>query len=76
MPPNNPSDPDAIIRLMVQSLPKSDPTIKDAYAAIALFYHACMLSAGFRLVGLGEDHKIGKIHLHLLTIQSSDQPQS
>ena len=55
---------DTILDLMVKSLPaessdESRPVIKDPYAAIGLFAHACMLAVGFRLVGLGEDHKIG-----------------
>jgi hypothetical protein len=52
---------DNILELMTKSLPSRDTTrpIKDAYAAIALLCHACMLAAGFRLVGLGEDHRIG-----------------
>lgn len=45
---------------MYQSLPKeSTPHLKNPYDAIALLSHACMLAVGFRLVGLGEDHKIG-----------------
>lgn len=57
---------DSILDYMIKSLPTppldSDRStlIKDPYAAIALFSHACMLAVGFRLVGLGEDHKIGK----------------
>jgi hypothetical protein len=44
---------------MVASLPEgnSEP-LKNAYDAIALAAHACMLSIGARLVGLGEDHRI------------------
>ncbi|EXJ55272.1 hypothetical protein A1O7_08198 [Cladophialophora yegresii CBS 114405] len=55
---------DSILDYMVKSLrtPPSDAEqtalIKDPYAAIALFSHACMLAVGFRLIGLGEDHKI------------------
>lgn len=45
---------------MYQSLPKeSSPQLKNPYDAIALLSHSCMLAVGFRLVGLGEDHKIG-----------------
>lgn len=46
---------------MAQSLPDGQadrPPFKNAYSAIALFCHACMLAVGFRLVGLGEDDKI------------------
>lgn len=55
---------ESLLNLMVNSLPskaseESNPTIKDPYAAVGLFAHACMLAIGFRLIGLGEDHKIG-----------------
>ena len=43
---------------MAASLPTESPTIKTAYEAIALSAHAALISVGFRLVGLGEDHKI------------------
>jgi len=43
-------------------LPKDEdegsPILKDPYAAIGLFCHACMLAVGFKLVGLGEDHRL------------------
>jgi hypothetical protein len=61
--------PDALLKSMVDCLPSraaddevtssQSPIIKDAYAATGLFGHVCMLAAGFRLVGLGEDDKIG-----------------
>ena len=45
---------------MYKSLPKeSTPHLKNPYDAIALLSHASMLAVGFRLIGLGEDHKIG-----------------
>ncbi|KAL2051705.1 hypothetical protein ABVK25_008119 [Lepraria finkii] len=44
---------------MLQSLPQEPtPQIRNPWDAIALLNHACMLAVGFRLVGLGEDHKI------------------
>lgn len=54
----------SLLDIMVQSLSEkasdeSSPVVKDPYAAVGLFAHACMLAVGFRLVGLGEDHKIG-----------------
>lgn len=68
---------ESLSNLMAKSLPakasnESSPMIKDPYAAIGLFAHACMLAVGFRLVGLGEDHKTGMCdalgrHLHELT---------
>lgn len=52
---------------MFQSLPKeSTPQLRDSYDAIALLSHACMLTVGFRLVGLGENHKIGMCSLSKL----------
>lgn len=45
---------------MYESLPvEAKPQLKNPYDAVALLSHACMLVVGFRLVGLGEDHKIG-----------------
>ena len=46
---------------MTKSLLKAEDEsqlLKDPFAAIGLFCHACMLAVGFRLIGLGEDHKI------------------
>nr|POE66671.1 silencing boundary-establishment protein fub1-like protein [Quercus suber] len=46
-------------RTMVLSLPKDvSPALKSAHDAVALATHACMLNVGFRLIGLGEEHKI------------------
>jgi len=57
----NPLKAETLTKVMAASLPPhSSPSLPSVYAAIALFGHACMLSVGFRLVGLGEDHKIGK----------------
>lgn len=55
--------PDSILDYMSKSLSAQSneaPLLKDPYSAIALFSHACMLAVGFRLIGLGEDHKIGQ----------------
>lgn len=44
---------------MVKSFPSNATTqLRNAYDAIALAAHASMLAIGFRLVGLGEDHRI------------------
>lgn len=44
---------------MLASLSKTaSPALRNPYDALALAIHACMLNVGFRLVGLGEDHKI------------------
>ena len=51
---------------MVSSLPKTaNPKLRNPWDAIALFCHVCMLSVGFRLVGLGEDHRIGWFYWRL-----------
>ena len=45
---------------MLRSLPDGDePSLRNAWDAVALFAHVSMLSGGFRLVGLGEDDRIG-----------------
>jgi hypothetical protein len=57
----NPLAPSALAALMVASVGRSAaPQLRNAYDAVALFSHACMLAVEFRLVGLGEDHKIGR----------------
>jgi len=44
---------------MVASLPKdASPQLKNSFDAVALAAHAGMMAVGFRLIGLGEDHKI------------------
>ncbi|EXJ84755.1 hypothetical protein A1O3_05427 [Capronia epimyces CBS 606.96] len=55
---------DSLLEYMAKSIPTpaSDSPrqtlVKDPFAAIAVFSHACMLAVGFRLIGLGEDHNI------------------
>jgi hypothetical protein len=60
---------DSVLEYMSKSLPAKHEAaasiIKDPYAAIALFCHSCMLAVGFRLIGLGEDHKIGMTFIYL-----------
>ncbi|KAL9128287.1 MAG: hypothetical protein Q9217_003018 [Psora testacea] len=49
----------ALSEYMAKSLPNdSSPHLRNPHDAIALLTHACMLTVGFRLVGLGEGHKI------------------
>ena len=49
----------SLCRFMGKSLPKNaSPQLKNAFDAIALAAHGSMLAVGFRLVGLGEDHRI------------------
>ncbi|EMC91955.1 hypothetical protein BAUCODRAFT_312055 [Baudoinia panamericana UAMH 10762] len=49
----------SLCRFMVPSLAGgASPQIKNSYDAVALAAHAAFQAVGFRLVGLGEDHKI------------------
>ena len=50
----------SLLEIMRKSLPQPEqaPPLKNPFAAIALFVHSCMLAVGFRLKGLGEDHRI------------------
>ena len=58
--PSNKLSAASLTQLMTRSLPKtSEDQIRNSYDAVALLMHACMLAVGFRLVGLGEDHRIG-----------------
>jgi hypothetical protein len=62
------SDPlsvESILKHMAEALPThgKDDTNSDlssSYEAIALFSHACMTAVGFRLLGFGENQKIGE----------------
>ena len=57
----NPLGAPSLSTLMAASLPKAgDSKLTSAYEAIALATHACMIAVGFRLIGLGEDDKIGE----------------
>lgn len=54
--------PSRILEVVLESLRgdgQTEPSIKNAYEAIALIGHASMVAAQFRLVGLGEEHNIG-----------------
>jgi len=60
MPGNIPNLIEALPGRMLLSLNEdTSPHLRDPYDAVALFCHAAMLSIGFRLIGLGEDDKIG-----------------
>lgn len=49
----------SLSHIMYCSLPQNAPTkLQNAFDSIALAVHASMLAVGFRLVGLGEDHRI------------------
>ena len=61
----NPLSAGVLITIMTRSLPTSQNSqLRNSYEAVALFSHACMIAVGFRLIGLGEDHKIGQIGVH------------
>lgn len=53
---------DRILSLAADSLDEQQ-SLKTPYEAIALIGHACMVTLGFRLVGLGEDKTLGMINL-------------
>jgi hypothetical protein len=57
----NPLSAASLALFMATSLPKGEgPQLKNATEAVALAVHAGMIAVGFRLVGLGEDERIGK----------------
>lgn len=57
----NPLSAGSLALFMATSLPKSaGPQLKNGTEAVALAVHAAMIAVGFRLVGLGEDDRIGK----------------
>lgn len=57
----NPLAADSLASYMAASLPKDvSPQIKSSYEAIALAVHAGMMAVGFKLKGLGEEHRIGE----------------
>lgn len=58
-PPDNPFGAAALSDLIAASLPpNAQPQLATPFDAIAIASHACFLAIGFRLVGLGEDHRI------------------
>lgn len=61
----NATDPLAspsLSRYIASSLPKNEiPQLKTPTDAVAIACHAGMLAVGFKLVGLGEDHRIGQL---------------
>ncbi|EKG13379.1 PI31 proteasome regulator [Macrophomina phaseolina MS6] len=55
----NPLSAGSLALFMTTSLPRdASPQLKNPYDAIALAVHAGMVAVGFRLIGLGEDHRI------------------
>lgn len=56
----NPLSAGSLALFMATALPKGENSkLKNGTEAIALAVHAGMLAVGFRLVGLGEDERIG-----------------
>lgn len=52
-------DSSSFSQFMLRSLPANErPQLRNAFDAAALLAHACMLIVGFRLEGLGEDHRV------------------
>jgi len=60
----NPLGAGSLATLMAASLLKADTQLKNPYEAVALAVHAGMIAVGFRLIGLGEDHRIGEFSKH------------
>lgn len=55
----NPLSAGSLRTFMAASLPKTQsPQLKNAFEAVALAAHAGFIAVGFRLIGLGEDHRI------------------
>jgi len=51
----------SLATFMSASLPEdAEPQLRNEWDAAALAVHAGMIAVGFRLVGLGEDHRIGQ----------------
>lgn len=58
----NPLSAGSVALYMASSLPKGEASqLKNSTEAIALAVHAIMIAVGFRLIGLGEDEKIGMV---------------
>ncbi|PTU19676.1 hypothetical protein P175DRAFT_0503218 [Aspergillus ochraceoroseus IBT 24754] len=58
-----PFSPNNVVGLAARALQangSSEVSLKTPYEAVALIGHACMIAAGFRLVGLDEEHSIGR----------------
>lgn len=50
----------SIASYIARSLPtEADPQLKSATEAVAVACHAGLLAVGFKLVGLGEEHRLG-----------------
>lgn len=56
MEPLNPATLCALVRKSISG----QEGLKNAYDGVAVLVHACMLSTGFKFIGLGEDQKVDK----------------
>lgn len=56
---STPFHPQRLLQLINQSLSGDDPVVNTASDAIAIFVHSCLLSVGFRLLGLHENDRLG-----------------
>ena len=59
-----------VLDIAAAALSGGDSSLKTPYEAVALIGHACMAAVGFRLVGLGEDHKLGSFSFPYLSMAS------
>jgi len=60
----NPLATGSLATFMATCLPRDvSPQIKNPYEAIALAVHAGMVAVGFKMEGLGEEHRIGTLML-------------
>jgi hypothetical protein len=58
----NPLSAASLSTFMAALLPRGEE-LKNAYEAIALTVHAAMIAVGFRLIGLGDDDRMGMLQL-------------
>lgn len=57
--PSNVLAADSLAEIIASILPENvSPQLKTPYDALAIAAHSTMVAVGFRLIGLGEDHKI------------------
>jgi hypothetical protein len=52
-----------VVHVAAQALAaqEGEVAIKSPAEAVALIGHACMISVGFRLIGLGEESRLGRL---------------
>lgn len=70
-----PFSPDNLIQIITASLSheaEAQPQLKNSTDAIAIFTNACLLSVGFRLLGLSEDDRLGEFPHHHIYFELTD----